>query len=578
MRAGVERENICGGEGKCGACRVKVTPQLSPLTEREKKKLTLAEIKKGKRLACQVKVEQEAVVFVERKLRPAEGKILISSSFSSLAEQEKPLIRKYYFSLPRASLKNPFSVEESLKKLLAKRNLFLRIDFSLFQKLAKVLEEGKKEITVVADEEEVAFFEPGKTTEKNYGLAFDLGTTTVVGSLIDLAKGEEIGVEAELNRQVVFGADVVSRLNFCLRHPDGSNLLRQKIVQTMNGIIQQLVERAKIKRENISAAVVAGNTCMHHFLLGLPVKSLAVLPYVPVIREGMKVKAKNLNLKIHPEGWIYFLPNVAGFVGSDLISFLLFSKLYQQEKVCLGLDLGTNGEVVLGWREKLLACSAAAGPAFEGGEITFGLRAQKGAIEKVIFQDEVIINIIGDVSPKGICGSGLIDLLAQLKKAGILEKTGQLKTRSELKNRIPPFLLGRLSTNDGERTFVLADPVKITQTDIRHLQLAKAAIRAGIEVLKKRLKISTREIERVYLAGAFGNYLRRENVLAIGLLPPLKEEKICFIGNAALAGAKMVLLSSKQKKEAEKLAQKIKYIELGNSRQFEKIFIRQMKF
>jgi uncharacterized 2Fe-2S/4Fe-4S cluster protein (DUF4445 family) len=392
---------------------------------------------------------------------------------------------------------------------------------------------------------------------------------------MNIAHGSQLGVSSGLNGQADFGADVVSRINFAKEHPHGLRRLKEKIIEVLNGIINDLLEKSKVNRENIYEVVVAGNTCMQHLFLEIDPINLALMPYVSVIKEPMTLKAKDLGISINKGGDVYMLPSIAGFVGADTVAVGLATYLEKSPEVKLVVDIGTNGEMLLGSSKRLLACSTAAGPAFEGAQIKYGMRGTTGAIEAFqIHGDDISYKVIDNVPPKGICGSGLIDIMAELLKAGIIDETGRILSPEEISSNFRTHIV------EGENgyDFIVAPGILLTQGDVRQLQLAKGAIYAGIQILKEVLGIEDDEISQILLAGAFGNYIRKESAKAIGLLPDIPLERIKSIGNAAGVGAKMALLSIEERNRAVELSESIEYVELSNSLKFQEEFMNAMYF
>ena len=428
--------------------------------------------------------------------------------------------------------------------------------------------------------------ETGDTTGALFGLAADIGTTTVVTSLVNLINGQTIAVASETNPQVTFGDDVISRIEHTRANPNGLQQLHHRIVDCLNRLIAQLCEKSPVKPWQIYELAVAGNATMQHLLLGIPVEQIAQAPYVSAVCSAVNVPAEALGLDIHPQGNVYVMPSVAAHIGGDTVAVALATSMRTSNTINLALDIGTNGEIVLGNAQRLFACSAAAGPAFEGARIAHGMRAAAGAIEQLHISDDVDISVIGGDKPVGICGSGLIDAIAELLNAGILDATGRILTGAELPDDLPAALGRRVIEQNGAPAFVLASDqqtkngktLALTQRDIRQAQLGKAAINAGITALLNRADISLDQIDQVFLAGAFGNYIRPASARRMGLLPDLPLEKIRFVGNAAAVGAKQVLLSSQARQSAEQTATAIAYLELAGHPEFQDLFSESMFF
>jgi uncharacterized 2Fe-2S/4Fe-4S cluster protein (DUF4445 family) len=408
------------------------------------------------------------------------------------------------------------------------------------------------------------------------GAAIDIGTTTVVVKLVDMRTAEPAATEATMNPQARFGDDVISRISYANTESKRAELNRL-IIDCLNNLIGQACQKAKVKAADIYEAAVVGNTTMNHLFLNLPVEGLGRSPYKPYSSEGKDVPAGKLGIGINPEGNVHTVELIAGFVGADTVGAAIACGIADSDKETILVDIGTNGEVVMGKKGKLLSASCAAGPAFEGAKISCGSRAVKGAIQAVVKKEgDIDVDVIGGCSAKFICGSGLLDAVAVMLELGVIDSTGKFSKSPKAGQKI----LSRIIEYEGEPAFILAKDaermVVITQRDIRQFQLAKAAIRAGIKILQQKLGIGDEDIEQVLLAGAFGNFLRPTSALRTGVLPNVEIEKIKFIGNAALSGAEMVLLNSRWRKRAKQLAKKIKYIELAGDKDFQQVFAQSM--
>lgn len=518
-KAAVSINADCGGHGTCGKCKIKILSGKVGLPDIVEKTLLRAEeIEEGIRLACRIKVEDDLTV----QVLAATGNM----------ERKKDM----------AQMPDNF-VPDLLEK-----------------------KQGEN--------------------EKCYGLAFDIGTTTVVGRLWDLRKAESIGAAARTNPQSDFGADVISRIMYCGMEEGNLKRMQDKVIGCFNEIIQEFVNEYGIDPMDIRRVTAVGNTTMSHLLLAIDPKSLALAPFSPGFTGPVKKKAGELNIDILPEAIVDVLPNIAGHVGSDVVAVMLSSGLKEMAGANLAIDIGTNGEIVLADSGRMLACSTAAGPAFEGACIQHGMRAATGAIEAMTIEgDEVKLAVIGDSEPVGICGSGLIDCVAELLKAGIINAKGKLLTKDEaVQSGLSEKLANRLSAESGGNSFVLhygkneKGKIVITQKDIREVQLAKGAILAGIRIMMQELEIQDSDLSRVFLAGAFGNYIKKESALAIGLLPDVYLKKIVSIGNAAGAGASMALLSAASLEKAMLLANETDHIELSGHPDFQNIYMKAMYF
>jgi uncharacterized 2Fe-2S/4Fe-4S cluster protein (DUF4445 family) len=411
-----------------------------------------------------------------------------------------------------------------------------------------------------------------------FGVAVDIGTTTVVVKLVDMTDGRPLATQADLNPQSRFGDDVVSRINYAQTDAKLAEL-HKTIIDCINELTEKLCKQASIDTNQIYEMCVVGNTTMNHIFLKLPVVQLGQAPYKAFSLDAKDLSAEKLSLKINPAGNIHTVENIAGFVGSDTVAVALAVDINSAQDLTLVVDIGTNGEIVLGTADKLYAASCAAGPAFEGARISCGSRAMEGAIQAVVINEaDLDLDVIGNCPPHSICGSGLIDAVAVLLNLGIIDSTGRFINPEKLQGKLPPAILSRIIQQGGQPAFRLSDEVILTQKDIREVQLAKAAIRAGVKLLQKKIGIVDNDIKQVLLAGAFGNYIRRESALRIGLLPSIPLERIKFVGNAAASGAEMVLISRKCRTQAKKLARKIQYVEIANEDDFSDIFANSMSF
>ncbi len=416
------------------------------------------------------------------------------------------------------------------------------------------------------------------TSEKVFGLAVDVGTTTVVAKLINMTDGQCLATEAALNPQSRYGDDCISRISYAQTDEKLAEL-QKTIIDCINELAAKLCSQTSIDPNHIYEVCVVGNTTMNHIFLKLPVAGLGQAPYKAFSLDAKDLPPDELSVQINPAGNIHTVENIAGFVGSDTTAVALAVDINSAEEMTLVVDIGTNGEIVLGTKDKLYAASCAAGPAFEGARISCGGRAVEGAIEAVLVNDnDIDLDVIGGGPPHSICGSGLIDAVAVLLDLGVIDSSGRFANPGTLTDSLSPDILSRIIEQDGQPAFVLADKVVLTQKDIRETQLAKAAIRAGIKLLQKRIRLEDCDIKRVLLAGAFGNYIRRESALRIGLLPAVPAERIRFVGNAASSGAQMILLSRHWRDRAGRLARRIEYIEIAHEPDFQNVFADCMLF
>ncbi len=575
-------EGPCGGRGTCGKCMVIAQGKLSPLSPAEKELLSAEERKSGHRLACQARVLGDVVV----ELPDKEGlkSQILTQAIGSNAVLDAD-VRKNYLVLPQPALGDQRADLQRIRDQLPQGDT-LKAGLEVLRKIPALLRESEFEITAVVAGTELTDVEAGNTARDSYGIGFDIGTTTVVGYLMDLNTGEQVGVSAALNPQSVYGADVISRLSFVIEHQDGTKKLQEKVIGTLNELIEESCSQTGVDSQQIYQVTVVGNTCMHHLFLGIDPRSIAPSPFVPVATVPLSLKAQELGLNVHPRALVHTLPNVAGYVGADIVGGILATGLYQSSELKLFVDIGTNGEIVLGNRERLLACATAAGPAFEGARISCGMRAASGAIDRISVDSDVHYTTIEGARPRGLCGSGLLDAVAEMLKVGVIEPSGRILEPEATGSLATDQIKRRIVAGENGLRFILAQaeesahgqPVCITQRDVRELQLAKGAIFTGIQLLEKELGIEDKDLAEVLLAGAFGNYLRRESALRTGLLPPLPSEKVRSVGNAAGEGAKIALISARLREKAAEIAQRIEYVELSGRGDFMQAFADNMFF
>jgi len=579
--AKVSLDGDCGGRGTCGKCRVLVHEGVTPLTSLEKKRLSSQDIEQGVRLACQAKVKGAARVDL---LAPTAARYHILEEGAGRAVRLQPALKKYFFPLDRAAWKKKGPLAGMIRNLLGRAGVRRPVlDVSALQSLGAIDPAGQEGLTALVSESQVLGFEAGDTTRELWGVAVDIGTTTVVGYLCDLTNGRIPAVEAALNGQQIHGADVITRIDHALHERRGLERLRELVVATVNGILERLCVRQGLSSQAIYSLVTVGNTPMNQLFWGIPPHLLVRAPYNPISIEALHAPARGLGFQINPLGRVSSLPLVSGFIGSDTVGVVLATGLHKSKKPRIALDIGTNGEIVLTDGRRMVACSCAAGPAFEGAHIQFGMRGCSGAIDQVDFKDgRVTYHAIDQAPPQGICGSGLVDALSGLLSAGLTAADGRLLTREKAggspyaarlgEDSNPHFLLTENAPPQGGR------PVVVTQKDIREVQLAKGAMLAGVKILLGTLGLEIKDVREVYLAGAFGNYVRPQGALRIGLLPDFPLSSIRQVGNAAGSGAKMALLSQTAFNEARRIAERIEYIDLARAPDFQQQFVKGMAF
>lgn len=575
-------ESTCGGHGTCGKCKIRVLDGEIAPSDSDLKKLTEEEIATGYRLACKVEVEKDIVIEITDVMKEDADR---KSSTSKLTGIElKTSFKKEYLELPKPVLQeDQIGDLERIKRELPNGENY-NITLDALRKLPEAIRKEKFKITVTIYKDTIIDVEPGNTLQELYGVAFDIGSTSIVGTLVDLNTGDAKAVFSTGNPQRSYGADVISRITYA-SEPGGVETLRSKVVEGMNDIIDNLCKKAEIGIFNIYHVATVGNTTMHHLFLGIDPSYLARSPYIPAFHEAQILSAKEIGLDVNPSARVFVVPNIAGYVGADTIGVVLDTKMETDSQIKLAIDIGTNGEVLLGSKEKLLSCSTAAGPAFEGASIKYGMRAAEGAIEKVQIDTECTVETIGNKPAVGICGSGLLDAVAQLVKVGVIDEGGRILP-PELIKGVSPKILERVVKGEHGYDFILIQeeksgidgPILLTQKDVRELQLAKGAIYAGVHIMMKELNIKKEDIAEIILAGAFGSYIDKESALLIGLVPAIEIDKIKSIGNAAGRGAQMVLMSDTEKLRSIDISNMVKYIELSSSQDFQMEFMSAINF
>lgn len=604
LAAGLTLAAPCGGAGRCGKCAVRVETQAEGLrhgggvesqaeslchggggysgvgepTVAEIRRFSAEELAEGWRLACQTQVVGACEVLVPETSLVVKHRIVVDGVGREI--EIEPNVGKMARHLSPPS---PDDARSDLQRLLDALDdeIAPAPSAGLLQSLPGTLRGAGYHVTSVVWDRTLIGVEPGDTTQELYGAAVDIGTTTVVLYLCHLPTGEVVSVVSDLNPQFRWGDDLISRIRVAME-PEGLEALHRAICELIDELLGRASAGAGVARERIYELVVVGNTCMSHLFLGVSPRGLSALPFAPAFREGQVTRAAELGLGIHPEGRVYVLPNIGGFVGADTVGVILASELDLADGPRAAVDIGTNGEIVVARNGELYACSTAAGPAFEGARIGQGMRAAAGAIDAVTVEGEMRYHVLGNAPPRGMCGSGLVDAVAGLVKLGVIAETGRLLGPEEL----PPGaekVKGRVVENEAGRAFILATaeetggrPVALTARDVRELQLAKGAIFAGLTMLLEQVGLRPRELELLLLAGAFGNYIQKESAIAIGLAPDLPRERIRSIGNAAGLGARLALCSRGLRERAEEVAGRVQHIELSEQEGFYDRFAEAM--
>ncbi len=578
--AGLPIDSTCGGRGTCGKCKVRVIDGANSITEADHRFLSDAELAAGWRLSCRAALHDDCLAEVPRLMTSPKAALLGYGRHVIL----DPNVAKLYLQLAEPSLEDQVSDLSRVTNALRDEGYEVRADLSVWRALPKLLRSHNFAITAVVCGDELIAVEPGDTTDRLYGLALDIGTTTVVAALVNLKTGAVEAVQSALNGQAPFGADVISRVSHTMMEADGLQTLHTRIVETINALFSQLLNSSGVAREHVYETVAVGNATMLHLLLAIDPEPISLAPFIPTIEEPVSLPAAAIGLQLHPQARLSTLPHLGAYVGADIVGGVLATGLARSndEQLRLYIDVGTNGEIVLGSSRRTLATAAPAGPAFEGAQIKCGMRASSGAIEGVQISNDVHLQMIGgDVRPIGLCGSGLVDAVAELVKCGLVDASGRLARPDDVRGRLPDALVDRLLVVDGIRAFLLSTPeqnIFLTQPDIRALQFAKGAIAAGVHVLMEQLGVSADDLHEVLLAGSFGSYINPASARTIGLVPGVPVERIVAVGNAAGEGAKMALLSFREREAANRIPQFIEYVELSGRPEFNDIFTEALGF
>ena len=539
------------------------------------------EIRAGWRLACMVRpVANVAIDVPPLTTRPKAATVGVGRQVIL-----RPAVQKRYVELESPTLHDQ---RTDIVRLLDEIDDFeATVSLAAMRHLPRALRKSDFKVTAVFIEQELIDIEPGDTTSIRYAIAFDLGTTTVVATLLDLNTGAPVAVASMLNKQQPFGADVITRISTTMLDPEGLNKLRSLAQQTLSELTEEVISEAGIDRNYIYEVALAGNATMTQIVLGIDPEPLGVAPFIMASAVYPNVRATELGLDIHPLAKALIMPSLGAYVGGDIIAGALASGMDRDKRLRLFIDVGTNCEIILGDGERILATAAPAGPAFEAASIKCGVRAAAGAIETVKVKDgELVIGTIEDTPAIGICGSGLVDACAVLVELGLLDKSGRF-VPEEIAKTIAPQLSGRLTKLDGERIFVLtwgkevgnaSDAIFLSQRDVRELQFAKAAIATGWSLLVEEFGIQETDIQQVLLAGSFGSYLSPASAIKIGLVPKISVLRIISAGNVAGEGAKMVLLSAQERNGADALLEQIDYVELSDRADFNDKFVERLAF
>jgi uncharacterized 2Fe-2S/4Fe-4S cluster protein (DUF4445 family) len=570
VRNGIRLNNFCGGSRICGQCKVILNEELD-ISDDEKYFLTDKEIKNNVRLACFVEIDRDLEVKVLSEEQKAK---ILTKENNLLSIESHPRIKTSTVDIRRPTLNDQRDYVKRIKEAVGGE---IEIPLELLSNLPEVLEENDYKVNITIRKNEIISIKKAASKQYNYGIALDIGTTTIAAYLYDLDEGKEVDVYSCLNPQRTFGADVITRITYSISNSQGLYQLHSALINKINEIVEEFCVKNSIDKSDIHEIVAVGNPTMIHFLLNVSSKNIAISPYVPTFTSKIEVKAKEIGININKEGYVITLPLISSYVGADTVAAVLANKIDQSDELCLLVDIGTNGEMVLGNKDNLIASSVAAGPAFEGAGITFGLNGVEGAIDHVDFSKRPFYTTIGNKKAKGICGSGIVDIISELLKYGIVDITGRFLSKEEVKN-VPVDIAERITLYKDEPAFLIENGIYVTQKDIRQIQLAKSAILAGINIMIKEMGIDVNEIKKVFLAGGFGNYILPASAITIGLLPKELQGKILQVGNSAGVGAIMALLSDKELERSIHLQSKISYIELSTHEDFQNEFVKGMYF
>jgi uncharacterized 2Fe-2S/4Fe-4S cluster protein (DUF4445 family) len=570
---GIAIDSTCGGHGTCKKCRIRFRADPPAPTSLDVRAYTAQEIKDGWRLACRTPATGDADVEVPPlTTRPKAALVGVGRQVIL-----RPAVRKRYLELAEPSLSDQLT---DLERVLAElTDLEPTADLRVLATLGPTLRQADFKVTAVVADDKLIAVEPGDTTQRSFGLAFDLGTTTVVATLLDLTTGTPVAVRAALNKQQPFGADVITRISATMLDPAARDKLRILAQQTLAELAAAVCDEGEVRPGEVYEVALAGNATMVHLVLGLDPEPLGVAPFIMTARLLPEVLAADLGVPAHPGARAVVFPAFGAYVGGDITAGLLASGMDRDPRIRLFIDIGTNCEIVLGGRDWLLATAAPAGPAFEGAAIRCGMRAADGAIEAVTItpDGDLDLTVIGDAEPRGLCGSGLVDAVTALVRAGLLDGSGRLVPDEDAR-RIAPRLASRLTTVGAERVFTLHGDIYLSQRDVRELQFAKAAIATGWRILLDEAGLTGEDVKQVLLAGSFGSYLSPSSAIRIGLVPAVPVRRVVAAGNVAGEGAKMALLSVRERAAALALLEEVKYVELSDRPDFNDRFIDQLGF
>ena len=576
---GIAIDSTCGGNGTCKKCKIRVVDGTVPVQRLDGRAFDADQLREGWRLACTALANSDLEIEVPLlTTRPKAATVGFGRQVIL-----RPAVQKRYLELEWPSLSDQRSDVDRV--LAAIDDLELRVDPSLLRSIGSLLRGNDFKVTAVVVDDELIAVEAGDTTAWQFGLAYDLGTTTVVATLLDLTTGTPVAVRSMLNKQQPFGADVISRISATMLDETALPRLQRLAHETLNELAAEACAEGGVNPGLVYEIALAGNATMVALALGIDPEPMGVAPFVLVTHAPTGLLAADLGIVVHPRARAVIFPALGAYVGGDIVAGALATGMERDKHLRLFIDIGTNCEVILSDGERLLATAAPAGPAFEAGSIRCGVRAAEGAIEVVrLTETDVTLQVIGETTPIGICGSGLVDAVSELTRVGLLDGSGRFRPQTEIQERWP-LLAPRAKTIDGERIFILASdedgldrPVYLSQRDVRELQYAKAAISTGWTLLLEQCGAEPRDVQQVLLAGSFGTYLSPSSAIRIGLVPKLPAVRIVSVGNVAGEGAKLVLLSAQERHGATALLSEICYVELSNRADFNDRFVEQLAF
>ena len=573
---GLAIDSTCGGHGTCKKCKIQILEGEVPISNLDIRAFSSEQLADGWRLACVARANTNLKVDIPPlSTRPKAATVGVGRQVIL-----RPAVQKRYVELTEPSLHDQAMDLERLQAAID--DIEFTVDLDVLKTLPTILRASHWKVTAVINDDVLIAVEPGDTTTLSYAVAFDLGTTTVVATLLDLVTGTPVAVKSMLNKQQPFGADVISRISATMMDPNALGLMQKAALDTLNELVSEVCVESGVSSENIYDLAIAGNATMMELLLGIDPEPVGVAPFITVTRDWPILRASEIGLSIPSGARCYIFPLFGAYVGGDIVAGALATGMDRDKRVRLLIDVGTNCEIVLSDGDKILATAAPAGPAFEAASISCGMRAADGAIEVVqVTAEEVTLGVIGDVAPVGLCGSGLVDAVYALHKVGLIDDSGRFAT-NEVAKQIAPAIAARLITRDNEeRAFVLAweddqPSVYLSQRDVRELQFAKASIATGWRLLLDELGLTDDDVQQVLLAGSFGSYLSPASAIGIGLVPKLPVARILSAGNVAGEGAKMVLLSQAERHGANALLAEVAYVELSDRADFNDKFMLEL--